>query len=269
MTSASPTVRSRGPYRTGVRRREQIIGAATAVFAEYGYAGGSVRTIADRIGVSPASLLQHFGSKEGLLMAVLEDWDRHTVEAQLTDVTGLDYFRRLPEVMAANVSNRGLLELFTTMAAEASSPTHPAHAFIQRRYTDNLATLAGHLQQAVDAGDVGGAHPGRDRPSKSASSPPSSTASGCNGSSTPAPTSSPAPRPTSTAPSPDGARLARPGCGVTCEKPSPHTVVRMTVGIRLTYKAATMVSSRSLRDLALGYACRCSGAKSGVSENGR
>ncbi len=154
MSSASPAVRSRGPYRTGVRRREQIIGAAAAVFAEYGYAGGSVRTIADRIGVSPASLLQHFGSKEGLLLAVLEDWDRRTVEAQLTDVTGLDYFRRLPDVMAANVGNRGLLELFITMAAEASSPTHPAHAFIQRRYTDNLATLADHLQQAVDTGDV-------------------------------------------------------------------------------------------------------------------
>jgi len=154
MTSTSTATRSRGPYRTGVRRREQIIGAATAVFAEHGYAGGSVRTIADRIGVSPASLLQHFGNKEGLLMAVLEDWDRRTVEVRLTDVTGLDYFRRLPEVMAANVSNRGLLELFTTMAAEASSPAHPAHAFIQRRYADNIATLACHLQQAVDAGDV-------------------------------------------------------------------------------------------------------------------
>ena len=159
MTSASPTVRSRGPYRTGVRRREQIIDAAAAVFAEYGYAGGSVRTIAYRIGVSPASLLQHFGSKEGLLMAVLEDWDRRTVEAQLTDVTGLDYFRRLPEVMAANASNRGLLELFITMAAEASSPAHPAHAFIQRRYTDNLATQAGHLQHAVDAGEVAALSP--------------------------------------------------------------------------------------------------------------
>ena len=82
MTSASTTVRSRGPYRTGIRRREQIIDAATAVFAEYGYAGGSVRTIADRIGVSPASLLQHFGSKEGLLMAVLEDWDRRHRRSQ-------------------------------------------------------------------------------------------------------------------------------------------------------------------------------------------
>ena len=154
MSGASPTIRSRGPYRTGLRRREQIIDAATAVFAEYGYAGGSVRAIADRVGVSPASLLQHFGSKEGLLMAVLEDWDRHTVEARLTDVTGLDYFRRLPEVMEAHLSNRGLLELFSTIAAEASSPTHPAREFIQGRYTFNLATLAAHLQQAVDAGGI-------------------------------------------------------------------------------------------------------------------
>ena len=154
MPDADAAVRSRGPYRTGVRRREQIIEAATAVFAEYGYAGGSVRTIADRIGVSPASLLQHFGSKEGLLMAVLAEWDRHTVEAGLTDVTGLDYFRRLPEVMAGHLENRGLLELFSTIAAEASSPTHPARDFIQRRYTFNLATLAAHLRHAVDAGEI-------------------------------------------------------------------------------------------------------------------
>ena len=160
MTRASTTAGSRGPYRTGLRRREQIIDAATAVFAEYGYAGGSVRTIADRIGVSPASLLQHFGSKEGLLMAVLEDWDRHTVEARLTDVTGLDYFRRLPEVMGAHLANRGLLELFSTIAAEASSPSHPAREFIQQRYAANIATLARQLQQAVDAGDVAPLSPG-------------------------------------------------------------------------------------------------------------
>lgn len=145
---------SRGPYRTGIRRREQIVTAAIAVFGEHGYAGGSIRTIADRVGVSHAALLQHFGSKEGLLTAVLQEWDRQTVEASLADVDGLDYFYRLPEVMGAHLSNRGLLELFTTIAAEASSPAHPAHAFIQARYTTNLATLAAHLQQAVDAGDI-------------------------------------------------------------------------------------------------------------------
>jgi AcrR family transcriptional regulator len=152
--SSSTGITARGPYRTGVRRREQIVATAITVFGEYGYAGGSIRTIADRVGVSHATLLQHFGSKEGLLTAVLQEWDRQTVESNLTGVAGLDYFRRLPEVMSAHLSNRGLLELFTTIAAEASSPTHPAHAFIQRRYRDNLATLAAHLQQAVDAGDV-------------------------------------------------------------------------------------------------------------------
>jgi len=145
---------TRGPYRTGIRRREQIVAAAIEVFGEFGFAGGSIRTIAERVGVSHATLLQHFGSKEGLLMAVLEEWDRQTVEARLASVSGLDYFRRLPEVMGAHLGQRGLLELFTTIAAEASSPTHPAHEFIQRRYTNNLATLALQLQQAVNAGEV-------------------------------------------------------------------------------------------------------------------
>src|SRR5215207_342602 len=134
--SSSTVTTSRGPYRTGIRRREQIVATAIRVFGEYGFAGGSIRTIADRVGVSHATLLQHFGSKEGLLTAVLQEWDRRTVQASLTGVVGLDYFRRLPEVMTAHLGSRGLLELFTTIAAEASNPTHPAHVFIQRRYTD-------------------------------------------------------------------------------------------------------------------------------------
>ncbi|WP_432194254.1 TetR/AcrR family transcriptional regulator [Streptomyces sp. bgisy027] len=124
------------------------------VFGEHGFAGGSLRTIARQAGVSHATLIQHFGSKEGLLTAVLEEWDRRTVENSLTDVSGLDYFRRLPEVMATHQENRGLLELFTTIAAEASSPTHPAHAFIAQRYTTNLAALAAHLREAAEVGDI-------------------------------------------------------------------------------------------------------------------
>src|SRR4051795_13309695 len=153
MSSTTGTA-ARGPYRTGVRRREQIVAVAITVFGEYGFTGGSIRTIAERVGVSHATLLKHFGSKEGLLTAVLQEWDRQTVETRLAGVAGLEYFRRLPEVMTAHLSSRGLLELFTTIAAEASSPAHPAHAFIQRRYTYNLATLASHLRQAVEAGDV-------------------------------------------------------------------------------------------------------------------
>src|SRR3954454_15550273 len=132
---------ARGPYRTGVRRREQLIAVAVDVFAEHGYAGGSIRAIGEKAGVSHATLIQHFGSKEGLLTAVLEEWDRRTVAGGLADVSGLDYFRRLPEVIAAHQDHRGLLELFTTLAAEASTRSHPARAFIEQRYARNLATL--------------------------------------------------------------------------------------------------------------------------------
>ena len=150
----SAKTRTRGPYRTGIRRREQLIGIAMDVFGEHGFAGGSLRTIAEQAGVNHATLIQHFGSKEGLLKAVLEEWDRQTVENSLTDVSGLDYFRRLPDVMSAHQNNRGLLELFTTIAAEASNPVHPGRGFITQRYTANLGTLAAHLHEAVEAGDI-------------------------------------------------------------------------------------------------------------------
>lgn len=150
----STSGRARGPYRTGIRRREQLLAAAMEVFAKHGYAGASLRTIAEQAQVSHATLIQHFGSKEALLTAVLEEWDRQTIEGSLTDVSGLNYFRRLPEVMAGHERNRGLLELFTTLAAEASNPAHPAHPFIARRYAMNLATLAEHLREAVAAGDI-------------------------------------------------------------------------------------------------------------------
>src|SRR6476469_5453109 len=64
----------RGPYRTGLRRREQIIEAATGIFARRGYTGATLREIADGAGVSTAGLRRHFGSKEKLLATVLDRW---------------------------------------------------------------------------------------------------------------------------------------------------------------------------------------------------
>lgn len=147
---------ARGPYRNGVRRREQIVAKASEVFAELGYAGGSIRTIADRVGVAPASLLQHFGSKEGLLEAVLEDWSRRT-EAQYIghEHHGLAGFAAFRGLLAFHLENRGLLELFLTMAAEATSTSHPARAFIQQRYATGLARQAEFLREARDSGEVG------------------------------------------------------------------------------------------------------------------
>lgn len=46
--SVKPAV-VRGPDALGSQRRRQIVATAAAVFAQLGYNGGSIRTIADRV----------------------------------------------------------------------------------------------------------------------------------------------------------------------------------------------------------------------------
>jgi len=145
---------ARGPYRKGIQRREQITRSASAVFAEFGYVGGSVRTIATAVGVSPATLLQYFGSKEGLLEAVLEDWNSQTRELFVADLRGLPYFRALPALMTFHEGHRGYIELFLTMAAESSSPAHPARAFIQQRYANLTEEFSRQLREARALGEI-------------------------------------------------------------------------------------------------------------------
>lgn len=148
-----PELVRRGRNRRGIERRRRIVDAAAAVFAELGYSAGSVRIIADRVGSSPASLIQHFGSKEGLLIAVLEDWSERSRPAEASQEVGINYFNRLPEVMRYNIENRGLIELFLTMAAEATNTQHPAHRFIADRYVSIVDEVSRHFREAIDAGD--------------------------------------------------------------------------------------------------------------------
>jgi AcrR family transcriptional regulator len=60
------TVRRRGRRKGGEDTRAALLSAARAVFAESGYDGATVRSIATRAGVDPAMVNHWFGSKEGL-----------------------------------------------------------------------------------------------------------------------------------------------------------------------------------------------------------
>jgi ubiquinone biosynthesis protein COQ9 len=61
----------RGPYAKTEEKRRVILDAALEVFAKSGYRSGSIRDIADRVGMSEAGLLHHFPNKSALLAAVL------------------------------------------------------------------------------------------------------------------------------------------------------------------------------------------------------
>lgn len=53
--------------------RARLLRAAVAVFDRKGYAAASVREIVEMAGVTKPALYYHFGSKDGVLMAVLEE----------------------------------------------------------------------------------------------------------------------------------------------------------------------------------------------------
>ena len=54
-------------------RRAQIVAAAIDVIAEIGWAQTSIRKIADRVGVAMSAVLYHFGTKDNLVEAVIEE----------------------------------------------------------------------------------------------------------------------------------------------------------------------------------------------------
>ncbi len=63
------------------RSRERLLHAAVDVFDRKGYAAASVREIVERAGVTKPALYYHFGSKEGILVAILQEGARQFEEA--------------------------------------------------------------------------------------------------------------------------------------------------------------------------------------------
>lgn len=150
----APSVKPRGPYRAGVIRRRQILEAATAAFARRGYAGSSLREIADEVGVTVPGLLRHFGSKEELLTAVLDKWGQDTDDLLLHGTDGLAWFQQHADMMRYHEEHPGLIELYLTICGEASDPNHPARAWVAARYDRILAIAMRQLAVACARGDV-------------------------------------------------------------------------------------------------------------------
>jgi AcrR family transcriptional regulator len=142
----------RGPYKKGIERRQEVVRVAVEVFGQYGFKGGTLHQVGDKVGLTPAAIMKLFGSKAKLLIAVLEHWGVVTggiVGREARGYQRLDGFRRL---MAYHVAHPGLLELYTTMAAEATSVEHPAHEFMTARYQTSRANMRDLFSDAADQG---------------------------------------------------------------------------------------------------------------------
>jgi len=90
---------------------ERILDAAEALFAVYGIAGTAVRDIAREVGVTPASLYNHFEGKQAIYDAVLERGVRPL----------LDLMRELP---TREHTARDMEDTIDAVMAQLSSRPH-------------------------------------------------------------------------------------------------------------------------------------------------
>jgi AcrR family transcriptional regulator len=156
------TRRRTGSYAAADGRRRAILDAAIEHFAQSGYLKASIARIATDAGTSPAGLLHHFGSKERLLMAVLEARDEHGVALEAIPPADIpdDSFevtaeiRRMLSLVEHNMTQPGLMQLFTKLSAEATDPEHPAHDFFVQRYAQARRTVQDLLERGTRLGQL-------------------------------------------------------------------------------------------------------------------
>jgi len=114
-------------------RREAILDAASALFAERGYHGASLRDISRRVGISHPGMLHHFSSKDVLLGAVIDRLEAHA-QGLLDSVEAIS---SSPTTLIAALSGpwdprKHSMALLATLSAEIVNPQHPGRYRIAR-----------------------------------------------------------------------------------------------------------------------------------------
>ncbi|MFQ6172070.1 TetR/AcrR family transcriptional regulator [Oryzobacter sp. R7] len=121
--------------------RDDLLARAVVWFAEHGVGDTSLRTLADGIGTSHRMLIYHFGSRTGLLAAVVEAVERAERHALLELTAAHDPFEA-GAAFWARVADRA--EVFAPLFFELSSHAMRArpHADPLRRWLDGGWTTA-------------------------------------------------------------------------------------------------------------------------------
>ncbi|MGO1199911.1 MAG: TetR/AcrR family transcriptional regulator [Brachybacterium sp.] len=114
-------------------RREAILDAAAALFAERGYHGASLRDISRRVGISHPGMLHHFTSKEALLGSVIDRLEAHA-QGLLDSV---EVLQSSPQSLVAALAGpwdprEHSMALLATLSAEVVNPDHPGRYRIAR-----------------------------------------------------------------------------------------------------------------------------------------
>ena len=111
------------PNRRGARSRESVLDAAERLMAEHGYEAATVAALVDEAGIPASSIYHYFGSKEGVLLAVMERGAERFFEA-LPDLdrrlgSQADHLQALVGAVAAALErNPDFLRILVVMATQ-------------------------------------------------------------------------------------------------------------------------------------------------------
>lgn len=133
-------------------RRTEIVEAAYRYVLEHGLAGASLRPVAHAVGSSTGVLRFLFGSKDGLVAALLERARRDELEllAAVPDDADLEAVARTVWGWLADPAHRPLLRLWAeSYAASLQDDAGPWAGFARATVRDWLAVLAAAQPRAV------------------------------------------------------------------------------------------------------------------------
>jgi AcrR family transcriptional regulator len=123
------------------RRREEILGAATGIFARLGYPGTDLQIVADRLRVGKGTVYRYFPSKEALFLAAADRGmtllnRRIDAEAARTKAPLDKIVRATHEYLRFFDEHPEIVELFVQERAEfrdRKRPTYFAHRDVNMR----------------------------------------------------------------------------------------------------------------------------------------
>ncbi|WP_245741683.1 TetR/AcrR family transcriptional regulator [Herbiconiux ginsengi] len=134
-----------------LEKRQRILEAAMEIFATRGYDNGSLLEIGEQVGISHAGVLHHFGSKDQLLVAMLEYRDDADVAAlegkHLPE--GAALFDHLVRTVRVNSERPGVVQLYTVLSADSVTEGHPAQEYFRSRFVGLRAMVVKALHEVV------------------------------------------------------------------------------------------------------------------------
>lgn len=126
--------------------RRRLLEAAFELAAEGGSSAMSIQAVAERSQISRGSVAWHFGSKEGLLVAVVDDafrWGTDYIVSRLRESQGA----RIEVLIEANFAlmAQPKARIFSTILLEALAADSPIRATYAARYVELRAIYAEYL----------------------------------------------------------------------------------------------------------------------------